>query len=151
LSDSNLQAVVESFSESVVLHIGAYSSFILIGNRETYEKYIDKLSAKFQKQIEYDEHEFRFQLERAKRMKVKALESGDAYFINITETRLKECEAKYAAVKARYDLTTVTPNLRDRRVIDVFKRFDTGYGIKIDGWESGQFWTLDEWRAKHGI
>lgn len=141
LIGQELEYVIKKTDDKTVMYIGGQSSFIFVGNKETYEKDIEKISKRL--------------IEAAKRLREKNMNymetlvgklfdpmSGEKE-ISETKIKLKGCYENVNGLK-KY-IQNFKPVMY-RRVIDMYPRIQNdGIIIIIEGKEIGKYWTRKEY------
>lgn len=144
-----LMDVIESHPENTIFHVGSQSSWFFIGNRESFEHHIDRISNRYRFYIEREIDTFKTSL-RIARGKLNTVR--DEYDRNALRGQITTYRARLEALNEAYETTKKAPSMRDREVVDICTNIlDGGINIKLEGWEQGRYWTLDEWRARHEI
>lgn len=141
-----LDEAIARLDQGQTFFIGASSGWILIGDRNTYERRIEALSGAI-----YEEHGKRYtsylnrlQMALKEPKKTYAIRMGNHTYYRSYKSYVKSLSRMlklYESVYLQY-----VP-LRERLVLDVYNKYvDKGTAIIIEGQERGAYWLESEYK-----
>lgn len=130
------------------IFVGSQSGYFLIGTLDEVIDRINSISDGYKVMYESRFAELRKKLEDLINSVHRGKKEPLDRYANRLETvarLLKVCYTALPAAKKRMDTFV---NMADRSINDFYyKEYDPGIAIIIDGFETGDYWTSEEWNA----